>query len=90
MQTIDIDGAWLLADGSSRWCCVDTLVSQDRLRLARILRDGTRYQVERYQRGDGLPQWRGAWWNVQRDHSLTDSEANARALAAQWLDGVPN
>lgn len=90
MQTIDTDGAWLLVDATTRWQCVDTLVSQDHLRLARILRDDTRYQVERYQRGDGLPQWRGEWWNAQRDHSLTDSEANARALAAQWLGATPN
>ena len=88
MNVIEIDGANLLRDVEDGWQLQASVVSQDRTRLACILRVGQRFRVERFLRGHMRPQWHGEWWLQQPQHSITDSGQQAQVLADEWLAPV--
>ncbi|EZP42831.1 hypothetical protein BW38_03694 [Stenotrophomonas sp. RIT309] len=85
MDVIEIAGANLLRDAADGWQLQVSVVSQDRTRLACILRVGQRLRVERFLRGHMRPQWQGEWWVQQPQHSITDSGQQAQVLADEWL-----
>lgn len=85
MDVIEIAGAHLLRDAADGWQLLDSAVSQDRTRLACILRVGQRFRVERFLRGHMRPQWHGEWWLQQPERSITDSGQQAQVLADEWL-----
>ncbi|MGG6344858.1 hypothetical protein ACQ5SA_16605 [Stenotrophomonas indicatrix] len=82
---IEIAGAHLLRDAADGWQLLDSVVSQDRTRLACIHGAGQGFRVARFLRGHMQPQWQGEWWLQQPERSITDSEQSARALADEWL-----
>ncbi|MET3150700.1 UNVERIFIED_ORG: hypothetical protein ABIC77_001926 [Stenotrophomonas geniculata] len=88
MDVIEIAGANLLRDAVDGWQLQASVVSQDRTRLACILRVGQRFRVERFLRGHMRPQWHGEWWLQQPQHSITDSGLPAQVLADEWLAPV--
>ncbi|QII27343.1 hypothetical protein G6052_00790 [Stenotrophomonas maltophilia] len=90
MDVIEIAGAHLLRDAADGWQLLDSVVSQDRTRLACIHRVGQSFRVERFLRGHMRPQWQGEWWLQQSERSVTDSEQSARALASGWLTLAAN
>lgn len=85
MDVIEIAGAHLLRDAADGWQLLDSVVSQDRTRLACIHGVGQSFRVARFLRGHMQPQWQGEWWLQQPERSITDSERGARALADEWL-----
>lgn len=90
MDVIEIAGAHLLRDAADGWQLLDSVVSQDRTRLACIHGAGQGLRVERFLRGHMQPQWQGEWWLQQPERSITDSEQSARALAGEWLTLAAN
>jgi hypothetical protein len=90
MDVIEIAGAHLLRDAADGWQLLDSIVSQDRTRLACIHGVGQSFRVVRFLRGHMLPQWQGEWWLRQPEHSITDTEQQAHALAGEWLTLAAN
>ncbi|MEN5290548.1 hypothetical protein [Stenotrophomonas lactitubi] len=90
MDVIEIAGAHLLRDAADGWQLLDAVVSQDGIRLVCIHAVGQSFRVEHFLRGHMLPQWQGEWWLQQPEHSITDSEQRARALADEWLTLAAN